>query len=215
MKKLVFLVAFLLFSLSVNANGFPPMKYGNIGSKKKITYDYNSGIWLLGADKTGNNYFIKTKNAENNYEYLNSNGEYAFSTDCDYEFITDGKFYCYSNEDLRFYLLGLSDSSAITKTPLTIEEVAQLLPKYKIIKLSDFSKSTNAYKLKKHFGSLKVFIFNDTDNTFPDYTYTSGNADFDKYLLNGFINIKSSGMIQFSSNYNNSSEIPWYVLLIR
>jgi hypothetical protein len=48
-----------------------------------------------------------------------------------------------------------------------------------------------------------------------NYSFSTGNSKFDKYILNGFIDIDKKGMIQFSCYGENSKERPWYIILVR
>ena len=214
MKKLSVLLILSIFSLSVFAADFPPLKFSNISLNKKISYNQDLDKWSYGADKLTGNYYTKTKGFGDVPDYINQDKEYVFNTNCDFETIYGGKFLCYSNADLKFYQISLNDNDVI-KSPISEEEITELLSGYKIIKISDFAKSTNAYKMKKDMGSQKVFIYNDTDKSFEDYTFTSGNTKFSKYSLNGFVTILSDGMIQFSSENHPTSESPWYVILVR
>lgn len=213
MKKLVLLITFLFLTTSVQAGNYPPLKYHNIGINKKISHDSETGKWAYGIDKVSGNYFKKVK-GDGAYNYINANKDYVFSTNCDYEFIKDGDFICYSNSDLNFSKINFSNN-IISKTPLTEEEISAILKSYKIIKISEFSKNTNAYKMRKEFGSKNICILNDTDNKYDDYTFTSGNAKFNKFLLNGFIRVKTAGMFEFSSKNPTSPDLPWYVILVR
>ena len=81
--------------------------------------------------------------------------------------------------------------------------------------LSEFANPTNSVKIKKSRRNFKIILFNDTNNTFDNYAFTSGNSKFKDYPLTGFINVKSKGMIQFSTTKGNSKTSPWFILLIR
>ena len=103
----------------------------------------------------------------------------------------------------------------MTKKELTEEEVQKLFPDFKIIKISEFSPNTNSLKIKKHARNEKIIILNDTDRTFANYSFSSGNAKFNTYELAGFINVTKKGMIQFSHFGENTQATPWFILLLR
>ena len=48
--------------------------------------------------------------------------------------------------------------------------------------------------VKKHIINLNILLFNDSDKTFDNYKFSSGNADFEQYSLRGFINIHKNGI---------------------
>ena len=214
MKKIfASLIVLTLFSLSVFADNFPNIKYKNIGNKDKISYNSSTDTWSTKFDKT-TNYFIKTKGFGEYFDYLYPTKEFAFSTNCEYEFIYNGNLIGYSNKDLKFYDIQFANGG-ISKRELTKEEIEQILPDYKLIYLSDFSKNTNSYKIKKHFGALKILLVNNTDDIFDDFVFTSGNAGFKTYDLRGFLTVTKPGMIQFAKKDSHINDKNWYVLLVR
>lgn len=215
MKK-IFLSLFLSFMvmLSVCAEHFPDIKYKNIGNKDKISYNSQTDKWSKNIDKKTDNYFIKTKGFGDFYDYLYPNKEFAFSTNCEYEFIHNGSLIGYSNRDLKFYEIKFINNG-LSKRELTKEEIQSILPDYHVIYMSEFSTKTNSYKIKKHFGSLKILLVNDTDSTFDDFIFTSGNAGFKTYDLRGFVTVTKAGMIQFAKNDGHLNDKYWYVLLVR
>ena len=214
MKKIFFSFFILLFGLSVCAQNFPDIKYKNIGNKDKIYYDPASDNWTNKFDKKTDNYFIKTKGFGDFYDYLYPNKNFAFSTNCEYEFLYKGNLIGYSNRDLKFYDIKFINDG-ISKRELTKDEIQEILPNYHIICLSEFSQKTNSYKIKKHLGNLKILLVNDTDNTYDNFSFSSGNANFHTYALRGFITITKPGMIQFAKNDSHINDKDWYVLLVR
>lgn len=214
MKK-IYLCLLIIFGL-INiayAGNLPDTKHKNIGNKDKISYNASTDTWSRKIDKKSGNYFVKTKGFGDFFDYNDSNGNFAFSTDCEYEFIDNNNLIGYSNKNMKFYYITYINGG-ISKKELSKEEVENLFPEYKVISLSEFSENTNAIKIKKHMGNLKILLYNDTDNTYNNYKFSSGNAKFEQYSLRGFINISDQGMIQFSSG-ETSDKNPMFVLLIR
>ena len=215
MKKIFLcLFVFILFGLSVCAENFPDIKYKNIGNKDKIAYDETADTWSKKFDKKTTNYFIKTKGFGEFYDYLYPNKNFAFTTNCEYEFIYNDSLIGYSNRDLKFYDIKFVNNG-LSKRELTREEIEKILPDYHIIYLSDFSNKTGSYKIKKHLGDLKILLVNDTNSTFDEFLFTSGNAKFKTYDLRGFIKVTKPGMIQFAKNDDHKNSKDWYVLLVR
>ena len=211
MKKILFAFLALLLSLTiVSANEIPGMKYKNIKPKSKIMYSENG--WT--SAKKSDNYLIKTEGFGNYSDYLDKEGNYAFTTNCDYEFLYDKKFAGYSNKDFKFYEFSYNDG-VLTKQPIPEEEIKNILSGYKIIKLSEFSPYTNSIKIKKGFGELRLLIVNDIDIDMDGYHFTSGNTKFKTYNIAGIVTITSAGMLQLSKDSSESSQIPWFVILIR
>lgn len=213
MKRLLVLVFILVFFSPVFAGEIPGFKYKDIGLKSKISYNPSTNKWSNHVNK-GDNYFIKTKGFGKYSDYLDSNKSFAFSTDCEYEFIAGDFLIGYSNKDLKFYSFSYH-AGELTKRELSQDEMQALLPEYKVIKISEFSPNTNSIKIKKDWNSLKVLLVNDTNKNFDNYKFTSGNAEIETYPMTGLLKISSPGMIQFSSTLGTSSENPWYIILVR
>lgn len=212
MKKIfLFCLLSLFLTLNVHANNFPNLKYKNIANKDKISFNPQTGIWSKKHNNKSEIIFTKTKGFGEFYDYLDTNKNFAFSTDCEYEFIYNDSLIGYSGRDMKFY--DINFNNGLSKRAMSQEEVETMFPDYKIISLSSFSKKTNSLKIKKHLGDLKIILLNDTDKTFDNFYFTSGNAKFEQYSLKGFLTVKSSGMIQFSDKKDPNGI--WYVLLVR
>ena len=215
LKKLFLILMINLgLSLQVYAYNMESIEYKNINDGAKVAY--TSGLWTIKFDKKTTPYYIKKISAgSGSYsEFYNPDGDFVFSTGCQYEFILNGKLYGYSNYDLKFYEFTFNND-ILEQRELAQDEVHALFDKYEIIKISDFTASTNSLKIKKKFGKFKVIILNDTDRYFYNYGYSSNNAKFKTYPLKGFLCITKPGMIQFSHFGDNSKEFPWFILLVR
>lgn len=202
---------FLMSSYNVYAGTMPDIGYKNIKLKEKISYNQKTNSWDKKSKQNTN--YTKTKGFGDFYDYIDSDKNFAFSTNCEYEFIYKGRLIGYSNHDMKFYDFTFVNNK-LEKFELNKDEVEQMLPDYKIITFSDFSKKTNSLKVKKEFGSLKLLLLNDTDKIFDNYSFTTGNAKFLEYSLRGFLEVTKSGMIQFSDN-NKDNDKPWFIILVR
>lgn len=214
MKK-IFISLFIMLgtiSFAFSAN-MPDLKYKNISVKNKITYNIDSNTWQKADGKKGETFYIKTKGFGDFYDYLDSENNFAFSTNCEYEFIHNNSLIGFSNRDMKFYEI-LYDNNTAGKRALSKEEVEAILPDYKIISLSEFSTKTGALKVKKKMSALKIFLYNDTNRSFDNYTFSSGNSKFEQYDLRGFLTVYKPGMIQFSKE-NEQDRKNWYILLVR
>lgn len=203
----------MLIISGVTASDIPGFKYNEIKEKSKISYNSANGHWSTKVNKKEDLYFTKTKGFGTYFDYLTSNKSYAFTTDCEYEFIAGNLFIGYSNKDLKFYTFSYNGS--LLKRELSDDEVKSLFPDYQIIKISEFSDKTNSLKIKKAWGDLRIILLNDTDKSFDNYTFSSGNAKIETYPISGLLTVSKPGMIQFSNSYGTSKENPWYVLLVR
>ena len=213
MKKILFILSLLFLIAPVFANDIQQIKYKNIDNGSKITTDEN--LWTTKINRKNKNYFIKRISEGNiNFsEFYSPQGEFLFSTATNYEFIHKGSLIGYSNNDLKFYEFSMK-KGLLEQRELIFEEVQELFPEYKIVKISDFSE-TNSYKIKKKNRKIKLILLNDTDKVFYNYWFSTNNSEFDYYLLKGFINIKKRGMIQFSGNSCDTNRKDWYIILIR
>lgn len=215
MKKFLVLFICFLFALSVQASDdIDCIKYKSIRNNAKISYDTAADIWSTKIDKKKGIYFIKKEVMDGYYEYQTPEGNTAFRTGASYEFINDGSLIGYSNDDLKFYRYSYANG-VIKSEALTLEEVEAMLPKVRVVTLSEFSPNTNSLKIKKAKKHFNILIFNDTDNIFSGYTFSSNNAEYETYAVKGLLTITKKGMIQFSKDGSMSSSYPWYVLLIR
>ena len=210
MKK--FLLTVVIFSLTLTANA--NLEYKNIKEEGKLKLVEDT--WTTKVERKDSDYFIKfISTGTGNYsEFYKSDGDFAFTTGCQFEFIHNGDLIGYSNQDLKFYDFSLIGGE-ITRRELSEEEIQVLFPDYKIIKISQFSPNTNSLKVKKDKHHFKVIILNDTDKNFYHYSFTSGNSKFKTYPLAGFLDIRRKGMIQFSHFGDNTEASPWYILLVR
>ena len=215
MKKVVLsILSLIIIGLPVMADNMPPAKLKPLKNKAKISYNQANGIWAEKPDCKHELCFLKVKGFGDFSDYLFLNSDFAFTTDCEHEFIVNGKLIGHSNKNLNFYEIDYVNGK-VQKTLLDKEEVQALFPEYRVVCLSEFSENTNALKIKKGFGDLKILLLNDK-GILPDvYKFSSGNAKFEQYDMSGFIKITKSGMIQFSDYSDNSSKNLWYVLLIR
>lgn len=213
MKKIYYLILLLLFSV-IPVFAQENIEYKNIEEGTKILN--TNSFWTLKVPKKNNNYFIKRISEEESKlsEFYSADGKIYFSTGCHYDFIYKGSLIGYSNYEMKFYEF-FDENGEILRRELLQDEIAEMFPEYKIIKISEFSSTTNCIKLKKKRKILKIIILNDTDKYFYNYDFTTNNSKFEKYTLKGFINIKRKGMIQFSRFGENSKNTPWYILLIR
>lgn len=214
MQKIFFIfVLFIFTELSVFSSDIPNAPYKNIKNNTIIYYNNNTKHWSIGKSKL-DNYYTKTKGFGEYSDYLDKNDSFAFTTDCEYEFIQDGMLIGFSNKFLKFYNFQLTDG-IIEKQELSYNEVKKLFPNYTIIKLSDFSPNTNSIKIKKGFGNLNIILFNDIGRDFNGYELSTGNSKIETCKILGMFSVLRPGMIQFAKPHENSPLNPWFIILIR
>ena len=209
MKKIVLTLLALSFVLCASASEYSGLPYKNIKDKSKVSVSQDGMSWTTKFNKKKDLYYVKKGS-----EFYLRDGSPAFSTGCSYMFLTDDNLIGYSIADLKFYEFFFQNGQ-IAKRELSTKEVQSAFKKYKIVKISDFSQSTNSLKVKKGLGKLKLIVINDTDKDFTSYAFTSGNAKFVQYPATGILKIKKSGMIQLSKNGENTKDCPWFILLIK
>lgn len=215
MKKILLsLIVMFAMVLCANAEELLQIPYKNIKEESKLRFE--NDVWTNKINKKEQDYLIKfISDGSGNYsEFYNSDGTFAFSTDCQYEFLHKGDLIGYSNQDLKFYDFAYAEGK-LNKRELTEDEISELFPDYKIVKISDFSTNTNSLKLKKEGHDFKIIILNDTDKNFYHYSFSSNNGKFETYPLTGFINVTKKGMFQFSHFGDNTETTPWFILLVR
>lgn len=212
--KIRFLIIFFIISLlsPVFASDIEKFDYKEIKNDSKITINENG--WTQKVSRKNNNYLIKLENKNIFSEYYSPYDDTILQTKTNYEFISEGTLYGYSNSDLKLYELILDNNNFIHRE-LSEDEIALLFPKFKLIRFSDFSQGTNSLKIKKKKRNLKIIFINDTVCEFSNYKFFSNNSKYKLYPLKGFIKINKKGMIQFSTTEIGYYDAPWYVLLVR
>lgn len=189
--------------------------YKNINEGARITISNDGTTWVYANKKSPDYFEKKISSGTGSYsEFYSPSGEFLFSTGCQYEFIHNGKLFGYSNADLKFYEF-IMDNDVLASRELSEEEILELFNGFKIVRISEFSTSTNSLKIKKSRSDLKLILLNDTDRYFYHYGYSSHNAKFETYPIRGLLNVKKGGLIQFSHFGDNTKENPWFILLIR
>lgn len=214
MKNLLILFLLCFLCISVDAKCFKQIEYKNIKNNERIGIVNNN--WSVKIPKKAENYYVKisTNEFSSFSNFYTKENIFKFSTNSHYEFIDKGRLIGYSNFDLKFYEYDFFDE-ALHQRELTECEIQELFPEYKIVKISEFSDTTNSLKIKKGKKDLKLILLNDTDANYYNYWFSTNNAKFEPYELKGFLNITQKGMIQFSRNDDNYERNAWYILLIR
>jgi len=213
--KIIFLlIVFCFFNLQLHAAELKNIKYKNIKINEKI--NCIDGIWTNKLPRKASFYLVKKISDQYPYftDFYSPNNEFLFSSQSHYEFINNGRLYAYSNDDYRLYEVIANDGN-ISKRIVTEDEIIELFPDFKLIRLTDFSQGTNSLKIKKTKKNLKLIIFNDTCTDLKGFDFSTNNAKIDRYPLKGFIDVTKKGMIQFSSSEFNNSDDAWFVLLVR
>lgn len=207
MKKLLLTILVCFVSLSVNASDFKNLPYKNIKENSKITIS-DSGKWSEKVNQQGANVLTRQGTT------LRTNNSFPIDTGCKYLFIHNNKLFGYSDSALKFYEFNYL-KGRILKKELNISQTAYLFREFHIITISEFSKSTNVFKMKQRRSEEKIMIINDTSRNFDNYTFSANNAEFKNYNINNAIGITKPGMIQFSKNEENTPNAPWFILLVR
>lgn len=214
-KLIITLVMFLGLTLQSFSADVAKIPYKNIPDGGKIVLAEDGTTWTLAGKKDTNYYLKKVSDGSGNFsEFYSPDGEFLFSTGCQYEFIYNGNLIGYSNADLKFYEFKMNDN-LLSQRELSEDEILELFKGFKIVRISEFSNSTNSLKIKKSSSNLKLILLNDSDRYFYHYGFSSHNAKYETYPLRGLLNIKKTGLIQFSHFGDNTKENPWFILLIR
>lgn len=213
-KLLLTAITLIGINLSVSAANISSIPYKNINEGENITFNQN-GSWSVASKKSAEYFTKKISSGTGSFsEFYSPEGEFLFSTGCNYEFIYKGSLIGYSNSELKFYEFTMNDG-ILDQRELTEEEVINLFADFRIVKISEFATSTNSLRLKKDKKHYKIILLNDTDRYFYHYGFSSNNAKFNMYPLRGFLDITKKGMIQFSHFGDNTKENPWFILLVR
>ena len=171
MKKIFFsLLILFAVALTSSASELLNIPYKNIKEEDKIKL--NNDVWTNKISRRDSDYFVKiVSDGTGSYsEFYNSDGTFAFTTGCQYEFLYKGDLIGYSNQDLKFYDFTYADG-LLNRRELSVDEIASMFPDFKIIKISEFSTNTNSLKVKKEGHNFKIILLNDTDRNFYHYSF--------------------------------------------
>ena len=158
MKKIFFsLLILFAVALTSSASELLNIPYKNIKEEDKIKL--NNDVWTNKISRRDSDYFVKiVSDGTGSYsEFYNSDGTFAFTTGCQYEFLYKGDLIGYSNQDLKFYDFTYADG-LLNRRELSVDEIASMFPDFKIIKISEFSTNTNSLKVKKEGHNFKIIL---------------------------------------------------------
>ena len=219
MKKILYglLISFLfntLFFNSVYAKKIQTIEYKSLKNGTKIKY--SDCYWTNKVKKGDVDYFIRSIDRENldSITYLANDGENGIVSDWRYDFLYKGRLIGYSYSDMNFYEIIYYNGEFQTRL-ISVNEVEELFPDFKLIRLSSFNKYTNSLRIKKNKSNRKIILINDIEANLSNYMFTSGNAKFQKYTFPNFIKINSKGMIHFSEFGETPRNTSWFVLLVK
>ena len=208
MRKLFITFFVLLMCLPVFASDIKNLPYKNIKENSKITVT-ESAAWSQKVSRKDTSSFVRQGNL-----LKKQDNSLTIDTKCKYIFLNDGKLYGYSDSIMRFYEFVPSNGKILIKE-LDINKVSSLFEDFHIIAISEFSKTTNVFKIKKKRGEEKIMLINDTKKRFGDYKFTANNAKFEQYNINNTIGITKSGMIQFAKSGESAKNALRFILLVR
>ena len=214
MRKIILFLLIFFLTLPAFCGNIPDFNPKEIKIKSSVYYNPENKTWTYKSGRNENICFTKKVGFSEFGDYVKSGGDYIFATNCDLDFINEGKLIGYSNSDLKFYEFSF-ENGRIVKTPLLKEEIQLILPDYKIAPISLFSQNTNSIRIKKDKHNLKLLLLNDTDNTFKNYKFSCVNSQIETYNLSGFLKVEKNGMVKFSNQNQINRELPIYVLLFR
>lgn len=205
MKKIFTLLIFILIcSQMVFANEIEQMPLRDLSIKSKISVTDGSN-WSEKFNKKDNFFQIKGG------DIYSKSGDLLYETKAEYLFISSGRLIgCL---DFKFYEYIFNENS-IQKREMLPEETADIFKDFKVIKLSDFSELTHAYKFKKQ-GNEQIILINDLSENLDGYDFSTNNSKFAKYNIKNAIKITKTGIIEFSCTAGYSDSKPIYVLLVR
>lgn len=204
MKRFFAIIFVFFICLGASASDFKNLPYKNIKEGAKITVS-ESGAWSDRGRNKNQIYYTRNEN-----RFCSNDESKTFDTGCEYLFIVNNKLIGYSNASMKYFEF-LYKNDEIECKDLTPDEISTLFKDFKVITLSEFSNSTNVFKLKKKRSEEKILLVNDTFYNFDSYEFTTNNARFVKYNTNNAIGVTKKGLIQFSGSEN----APWYILLVR
>jgi len=208
MKKFLFTFFVFLVCSSVYSADVKNLPYKNIKENSMITVT-EADIWSQKVNRRDMGNFVRNGNLLKKMD-----DSLIIDTKCKYLFLNNGRLYGYDDAIMRFYEL-IPLNGKVSFKELDFNEVSVLFKDFHIIAVSEFSESTNVFKIKKKRSEEKIMLINDTKERFEDYEFTTNNAKFEHYNINNAINVTKPGMIQFSKISEKTENSPWFILLVR
>ena len=182
------------------------LPYDNIREGKAVKL--SGGIWTEKAPKRDAGRYERRGT-----EFVSDSGA-SFDTGCEYVFVTGGRLIGYDEPAMKFYAF-TEREGGIFREELSLEEIQAIFNKFSLIKLSEFSTSTNSFRYNRKAGGPRVMLINDGDYTYPNYVFTTNNAKIKLYSVNNAVEIDRGGMIQFTCAESAVKECLWFVLLTK
>lgn len=209
MKK-GFIISCLLLTMSmpVFALNIEP-----VGVNTQVTYSPETQVWNNGSMLDDKIVLTrKVVDGTGSYsQYLYNDGKEAFTLGSNYEILCDGKLIAVHNAELKFYEVKFKDGEFL-EAPLDLNEVQNIFPDAKILRISQFSNGKMAVK-KPFFEKAKYLLLNDTEEYFHKYSFKPSNVKTTPVA--GLIETSKSGKITFS-HYNHSTiTFPKYTIIIK
>lgn len=206
MRRFFYLIFILIFASNIEAYS---IEYEGIYDNNQVVYSPSSVFWSEGAVSKDSITLVKhtadTIEKSSNYKFecgevkLNSNFEFLFS----------GRLIGVDNDNLKFYELIYKDN-AFVESPLSYEQVQEIFADTDVIKISDFSKGT--YNIINHADEKEILIFNDTEETFDNYSIMPEKSAFNKDIKAN-IKIPRRGKITISDIQDETKKV--YTIKVR
>lgn len=192
MKNFIIILSILFLCSPVFAGNMEPVL-----NNTKLFYSPKSNLFSIGKSNDGDiSISKKTSTGTGNYSiYSFSDNNEPTMLGSDYEFVFNGRLITCHNAELKIYEL-VYNGKNFEEKQLTDEQIQEIFPNAKIIKISQFNQDKKL-TVKKHFLKKKDFLLlNDTKEYFHKYSFQPQSVKISP--VGGLFKAASIGKITFS-----------------
>lgn len=184
-----------------------------VGVNTQVTYSPETHLWNNGSMVDDRIVLTrKVVDGTGSYsQYLYNDGKEAFTLGSNYEFLCDGRLIAVHNAELKFFEVKFKEGE-FSEVPLDIDEVQNIFPEAKILRLSQFKDGKMIVK-KPVFENAKYLLLNDTEEYFHKYSFRP--VKVKRTPIAGLIETSKSGKITFSHYNQNIVSFPKYTIIVK
>lgn len=171
-------------------------------------FPQNKSFWYTQTTKkTQNDNLIKIKNMQ---EDINNDNEHKIKLNSDFEFIHNEKLIGVDNGNFKYYEI-ISENDNYSEKELSYEETEKIFSELEVIKISDFKKGT--YTIIAHGEEKEILIYNDTNESFENYTIKNNKEDTINNKIKCLIKLPCRGKITICNGEDKNAKR--YVIKVR
>lgn len=176
----------------------------------KVFYSPQTGKWSSSSSDTA--ITLTRKITAGKSVYRLENGNVAFTTNADFEFIYGDKLLFYYCDNLRFNEITYTGNNTFEEKMVSIGDLEKLFPNTYIVPVSKFQNDMTIV-LRTPFAREKALLVNDTNRTFKDYVFSP--YPVQKSPIKGLFAVTKVGMIKYMKKDDFQQKYPVLKIKLR